>query len=281
MACRGFLECILKLLNLLVTLVGLAMVGYAIYLFVVYEQSSSLDLSNIMLAGNEKGMLQLGRPLLMSVVVSSSFWDDLPRAWFILVFAGVGVVLFIISCFGCIGASTRNGFCLSCYAVLVVLLILIELGCAAFIYFDHSWESEIPTDTTGDFDKIFAFLEENWSIVKWVALGIVVLEALLLLLALVVRATTKPQEYDSDDEFIVARQSVQQPLINRPAPPATGVPVAVTLDQRPSRNDTWSARMREKYGLDTSEFTYNPSEVGRFQQTAVQPAEERSRCTIL
>lgn len=33
---------------------------------------------------------------------------------FIYLFIGVGVVLFVISCFGCIGAATRNGCCLSC-----------------------------------------------------------------------------------------------------------------------------------------------------------------------
>ncbi|GAB2273636.1 Tobamovirus multiplication protein 2A [Dionaea muscipula] len=279
MACRGFLECILKILNFLVTLVGLAMVGYAIYLFVVYKQSTDLGLSNSMAIGNENEMLQLGRPLLMSVGLSSSFWDDLPKAWFLLVFAGVGIILFVISCFGCIGASTRNGCCLTCYAVFVVLLILIELGFAAFIYFDNSWRDDIPTDKTGDFYMIYDFLKEHWDIVKWVALGLVALEALLFLLAVVVRATNRPQEYDSDDEFINPRQSVRQPLINKPAPPTAGVPVAGTLDQRPSRNDAWSARMREKYGLDTSEFTYNPSEAGR--QPTAPPAEERSRCAIM
>lgn len=36
-----------------------------------------------------------------------------------------------------------------------------------------------------------------------------------------------------------------------------------------------------QYGLDTSEFTYNPSESHRFQQVNSQPTEERSRCTIM
>jgi hypothetical protein len=36
-----------------------------------------------------------------------------------------------------------------------------------------------------------------------------------------------------------------------------------------------------QYGLDTSEFTYNPSEPHRFQPVSAQPTEERSRCTIM
>ena len=129
-----------------------------------------------------------------------------------------------------------------------------------------------------------------------------------------VRAANTPAEYDSDDEFITPPRQIRQPFINRQPAPVTGVPVAPTLDQRPSRSDPWSARMREKvtwflialklrrqevnyilrltdgfffffwlkqYGLDTSEFTYNPSESHRFQQMPTQPNEEKGRCTIM
>ncbi|EEF34707.1 tobamovirus multiplication protein 2A [Ricinus communis] len=280
MACRGCLECILKLLNLLLTLVGLAMVGYGIYLFVEYTRAAGGD-TLLAPATNDSSLIQLGRPMLMAVSLSDSLVDKLPKAWFIYLFIGVGLILFVISCFGCIGSVTRNGCCLSCYSVLVILLILIELGCAAFIFFDKSWKEEIPTDKTGDFDMIYDFLKEKWKIVRWVALGVVILEALLFVLALIVRAANRPAEYDSDDELIAPRQQIRQPLLNRPPGPATGVPVAGTLDQRPSRNDAWSTRMREKYGLDTSEFSYNPSESHRFQQVSTQPTEERSRCTIM
>ncbi|TYG42371.1 hypothetical protein ES288_D12G251000v1 [Gossypium darwinii] len=280
MACRGCLECLLKLLNFLMTVAGLAMVGYGIYLFVKYKDAAD----TVMLlspVGSDQDLIQLGRPMLMAVSLSSSIFDNLPKAWFLYLFIGVGVVLFIISCFGCIGTATRNLCCLTCYSLLVILLILVELGCAAFIFFDKSWKDEIPTDKTGDFDMIYEFLEENWTIVKWVALGIVVLEAFIFLLALMVRAANIPADYDSDDEFITPREQ-RQPLISRPpSVPASGVPVSVSLDQRPSRNDAWSARMREKYGLDTSEFTYNPAESNRYQQVVPPPAEERSRCTIM
>ncbi|OIV93421.1 hypothetical protein TanjilG_02958 [Lupinus angustifolius] len=278
MACKGFWECLLKLFNFLVTLAGLTMVGYGIYLLVEYKNVSDNTLT---IPTDDQTLVQLGRPMLMAVSPSDSIFNDLPKAWFIFVFIGVGAILFVVSCFGCIGALTRNGCCLSFYAVLVVLLILAELGCAAFIFFDKSWKEEIPTDRTGDFDMIYGFLRENWKIVKWVALGIVIFEALLFLLALIVRAANRPADYDSDEEFLNPRQQARQPLLNRPAAPATGVPLAGTLDQRPSRNDAWSSRMREKYGLDTSEFTYNPSDSQRFQQVNSQPTEEKSRCTIM
>ncbi|KAK7263336.1 hypothetical protein RJT34_30924 [Clitoria ternatea] len=281
MACRGCLECLLKLLNFVMTLVGLAMVGYGIYLLVEYSNAPHNTLTAPSVGGDHT-LVQLGRPMLMAMSLSNSFFDHLPKAWFIYLFIGIGGIVFIVSCFGCIGAVSRNGCCLSCYSILVLLLIIVELGCAAFIFFDKSWKEEIPKDQTGDFDMIYGFLRENWNIVRWVALGIVIFQALLFVLALIVRAANRPAEYDSDEEYINPRQQVRQPLLNRPAAPAAGVPVTGTIDQRPpSRNDAWSTRMREKYGLDTSEFTYNPSESHRFQQVNSQPTEERSRCTIM
>lgn len=46
---------------------------------------------------------------------------------------------------------------------------------------DESTEQEIPTDKTGNLDEIYKFLEDHWEIVKWVALGAVILEVMLLL----------------------------------------------------------------------------------------------------
>ncbi|XP_020574711.1 tobamovirus multiplication protein 2A [Phalaenopsis equestris] len=282
MACRGFLEFLLKLFNFLLSISGLAIVGYGIYLLIEWNRfspGSGDDPISPVSDGAE--IWKLGRPMLLVTTLSGSFADKLPTAWFIYVFIGIGAILFVISFFGCIGAVSRNGCCLSCYAFLVILLILLELGAAAFIFFDHDWKDLIPKDTTGRFDMIYGFLKENWKIVKWVALGAVIFEALVFLLAILVRAANRPADYDSDDEYIAAMSNLRQPLINRQGQPATGVPLTATLDQRPSRNDAWSQRMREKYGLDTSEFTYNPSDANRFQQGAAPQAEERSRCNIL
>lgn len=42
-----------------------------------------------------------------------------------------------------------------------------------------------------------------------------------------------------------------------------------------ARNDPWSVRMREKYGLDTSQFTYNPAS----GETSTQPANSNGQDT--
>lgn len=66
---------------------------------------------------------------------------------------------------------------------------------------------------------IYDFLKENQNTVKWVALGVIILQALIFLLAIIVWTTNRPMEYNYDDELIALRQQIQQPLINRPTPP--------------------------------------------------------------
>lgn len=282
MACRWFAECLLKILNFLLTLAGLGMVGYGIYMMVKWEQDSVSINSAIPATTNEGEVLRLGRPLLFLAPLSSSFLDKLPKAWFIYVFVAVGIILIIISCSGCIAVATRRGCCLCCYTVLVILLIIVELALAGFIFFDHKWEEVIPTDKTGYFDDIKDFLEKHVKIVRWVALGIVILQVFAVILALVVKAANRgPEDYDSDDEYIATRPgNVRQPLINRQG---TQVATGSTpgSEQRTSRNDAWSTRMREKYGLDTSEFTYNPTDSNRYAQPAAPPPEEKGRCAIM
>lgn len=282
MACRWFAECLLKILNFLLTLAGLGMVGYGIYMMVKWEQDSVSVNSVIPATANKGDVLILGRPLLFLAPLSTSFLDKLPGAWFIYLFMAVGVILFIVSCSGFIAVATRRGCCLCCYTVLVVLLIVVELALAGFIFFDHKWEKVIPKDKTGYFDDIKDFLEIHVKIVRWVALGIVILQVFAVILALVVKAANRgPEEYDSDDEYLATRStSVRQPLINRQGAQVAAVSTPGS-EQRTSRNDAWSTRMREKYGLDTSEFTYNPTDANRYAQPAPPPPEEKSRCTIM
>lgn len=86
--CKGFFGCLLKLLNFLLTLVGLAMVGYGIYLFVEYKKasSSSGDDSDVPAPSGEE-LIQLGRPMLMAVSLGGNFFDKLPKAWYEDLFA--------------------------------------------------------------------------------------------------------------------------------------------------------------------------------------------------
>ena len=89
MACRGFFECVLKLLNLVVMAVGLAMVGYGAYLLVMWLQVAPLpppappspSPAAVPPGGGE--LVRLGRPLLLFVDASLSDGtaERLSSAW--------------------------------------------------------------------------------------------------------------------------------------------------------------------------------------------------------
>ncbi|KAK1609019.1 hypothetical protein QYE76_032692 [Lolium multiflorum] len=271
MACRGFFECILKLLNFVVMVVGMAVTGYGVYLLVMWFQllTPPPEPAPAPAVAPSGDLVRLGRPMLLLLLDASlpdGTVERLSSAWFIFALIGIGVVLFITSIFGCAGASSRSGCCLSTYSFLIILFIIVELAAGCFIFFDHNWKHVIPVDKTGNFDMIYSFLKENWKIAKWVALGAVVFEALLFTVALIVQSGNQ-DDYDSDDEYIGARSGVRQPLVNTD-------PRVPNLDYRPIRNDAWSQRMRDKYGVDS----FDPN---RFQQATISPAEQRSRCTIL
>ena len=85
MACKGCLEWLLKLLNILLTLVGLAMIGYGIYLFVEYTRTDD-NVALVSTLSDGQGLTQLGRPMLMAVSLSDSISDKLSKAWYVIFF---------------------------------------------------------------------------------------------------------------------------------------------------------------------------------------------------
>jgi hypothetical protein len=81
MACRGFWECLLKLLNFILTVTGLAMLGYGIYLLVEFSKApdNSITLSSV---SDDQTIVQLGRPMLIALPLSNNIFDNLPKAWY-------------------------------------------------------------------------------------------------------------------------------------------------------------------------------------------------------
>lgn len=71
----------MKLLNFLMTVTGLTMVGYGIYLLVEFSKASDNTLT-VSTASDDQTLVQLGRPMLLAVSLSNSFLDDLPKPWY-------------------------------------------------------------------------------------------------------------------------------------------------------------------------------------------------------
>jgi len=122
----------------------------------------------------------------------------------------------------------------------VVLLLVIEAGVAADVFFNKNWEEDFPEDPTGQFDQVNNFVRENFDICKWVGLVVLVLQALSVLFAMILRAVGPytGNECDSDDDYVPSRLDLRQPFLKSSIPQTTAPP-----DSRLSQNGGWSIRM--------------------------------------
>lgn len=84
MACRGCLECLLKILNFLLSVAGLGMVGYGIYLLVEWMRVSKVEPfpPEISPASGDHELVMMGRPMLIIISLSTNILDKLPKAWY-------------------------------------------------------------------------------------------------------------------------------------------------------------------------------------------------------
>ncbi|CAL9087173.1 unnamed protein product [Musa textilis] len=128
-------------------------------------------------------------------------------SWFIYASLGLGVSFCLIAFSGHIAAETANGHCLSCYMVLVFLLVILEAAITADVILNRDWEEDFPEDKTGRFNGLQNFIRSNFELCKWIGLVIVVAQAMSLFVAMILRALGPYYGncYDSDDEYLPAR----------------------------------------------------------------------------
>ncbi|KAF9589503.1 hypothetical protein IFM89_025050, partial [Coptis chinensis] len=211
---RTCLQSILKLVNAIIGMVGMALIIYALWLIRVWQRHMD------------------------------GFSRDSPHSpipWFIYASLGLGVSLCMIACSGHVAAETANGHCLSCYMVFIMLLTLLEAAVTADIYLNHDWEEDFPYDPTGKFDDFKHFVSSNFDFCKWVGLSVVAAQGLSVLLSMVLKAlgSEQGQYYDSDDDYAPATLPL---LVNQvhPSPYIVGQPHLTP------KNDSWNIRIHEK-----------------------------------
>ncbi|XP_034891591.1 tetraspanin-19 isoform X2 [Populus alba] len=147
---RTCLRSILKIVNSTLGLVGIAMILYGFWMLRVLQRDME----------------------------SPSFDDfDSTALWFIYAFLSIGVALCLVTCLGHISADSSNGICLSCYMVIIFLLLLLETLVAADILLNSDWEKDLPEDPTGRFHDFREFVESNFDFFKWIAMFIILVQA--------------------------------------------------------------------------------------------------------
>ncbi|XP_068658038.1 tetraspanin-20-like [Aristolochia californica] len=293
--CRGFLAFHLKFLNFLQTFIGVSFIIYSVWMLNQWKkhgghtpaapspQNSGPLLHNSPLLhadadffGIPDDILQLELGVAMASGLDDGLgvnFDKLSSPWFIYFFMGIGIILCVVTSIGHIAAEAMNGCCLCFYTFLVIVLMLLEGSLVGFFIFDKHWAEDIPYDPTGELDRLRAFVKDNIDICQWVGIALIIIQALSLLLALILRGTvsTRTTDYDSDDDFAVVSGGNRQPFLT----PQGGQPSGSTsIESKGIHSDTWSTRMREKYGLNPADFMHNHVEPNSSN-------EDQRRCCIL
>ncbi|XP_076929156.1 tetraspanin-18-like [Bidens hawaiensis] len=233
--CHTFVALILKFLIFSQTFIGISIIVYSAYMLSHWQ-------NHLPPIPPSPSPSTAPSPFEPTALYSYS----LPAPWFIYAFMGLGIVLCCISCIGHIAAEAIHGCCLCFYTILKIVLILLEVALVAFIVLDHRWEKDLPEDPTGGIDSIRKFIEDNVDICKWVGITIILIQALCLLLAVVLRMMVSSHKKDDDVEEGSGRW---EPLLN----PHSGQPSGSTsADGKSFHSDIWSSRMREMYGLGGS-----------------------------
>lgn len=262
--CHISLAFVLKFFNFLQAFLGLSIVLYSIWMLDQWNHrvpfppppivAPSPDSSSLSLLPNSQSHSL--RVLNLVADVSYRFDDGLglglnsfklPAPWFIYSFMGVGIILCFITLIGCIAAEAINGCCLCFYTMLKTILILLEAALVAFIAIDHRWEKDLPFDPTGELQTLRSFIEDNVDICKWVGITVLTIQALSLLLAIILRAlvSTSRSGSEYEDDYENARGRTWEPLLNQSG----------QTSGSGAHSDIWSSRMREKYGLNSSDKT--------------------------
>jgi len=306
MGCRSCLQCTLKLNNFLLAIVGALLIAYSLWMLNEYSAhhpgapapAPDYALSGLHKEGAFDDAASVSRIALEVSPLSHSHWHwpdpskwRLPAPWFIYGTLALGVFTTLTSCTGLIGAESGSRVCLSCYNLGLLVLIGAQVIVAALIYFDRTWERDLPQDRTGQLDKARHFVESNHDLARVAGCAVVAIEVVGWLLSMVLRAllpTRHQPYYDSDDDYAPAARA---PLLPRTAAQGPGASTGAAGGLPPAgaarRNDQWSSRMKAKYGLDTAEFSNDPARARAAASGAAPEAASgevpaaSSKCSIL
>ncbi|WOL05854.1 tetraspanin-19 isoform X1 [Canna indica] len=200
---RSCLQSVLKLVNSVGGLVGVGLILYSFWMMRVWYREIHADPT---------------------------------RPWFIYTFLGLGVSLCLIACSGHIASETDNGHCLSCYMVLVFLLVMLEAAVTADIVLNNDWEEDFPVDTTGRFKEFKHFIKSNFDFCKWIGLVIVAAQVTSIFIAMILKALgpSRGNYYDTDDDSVPSRLPLLRNQVQHS--PYTGD------SHVPVKSDSWNVR---------------------------------------
>ncbi|KAK7405455.1 hypothetical protein VNO78_06763 [Psophocarpus tetragonolobus] len=138
-------EFIWVMINLVFTVMGVGTIGFGFICFFLWKQNPSKE--------SNTNYYFIAHRMLQAIHPTTYFsFDLLPKAWY--------------------------------YCVFLVALVTVELGIGAFMFFEHNWKEVMPKDRSGCFYRVYHFVNVNWEVARWVALGVLILQVIAMILAL-------------------------------------------------------------------------------------------------
>ncbi|KAK6932555.1 hypothetical protein RJ641_002179 [Dillenia turbinata] len=129
----------------------------------------------------------------------------------------MGTVLIFIALGGHAAAATSNRQCLSGYAMIVLIFLLMETMVTANICLNTNWVHDFPSDPTGGLDDLKDLIEHS-EICKWVAFLNFASQGCSMLLSALLRCLDT--EEDMDNYWNHDHGQDRLPLLNPVKPPA-------------------------------------------------------------
>lgn len=226
---KGF-RVLFGVVNTLLIFLGIAVFGYSLYLIhEVREKEKSSEESAVEIA---------------------------KKYWFVEATIAFGLWVVLSSALALLATRLDKVCCLASHVIFVVLALLAEATVVLVSYFNKGWDLDhlAPLDKTGTYKELREVIQEHMKVSLYLGLTVVILQTLSVMLACVVWGYyTGVDEDEDEEEHEIWRR---RPLMSDNSRDTRDR--SINEDSGRKKDDPWSNRMKEKYGMDMSKFTYDP-----------------------
>lgn len=258
------IEALVWLANVVMVWAGLAMTAFALFVYIEFHH-----LESKVHAGNG--------PSNNHISLHATNETTILCPWFVYAFGAAGIVTALTPVTALTGMACKSIYLMNCNIVVMCVLMGAQVCLAVAYYADDEKGKETP-DLPPQYGPLKKFMEQSMIVMQWLGLSVLAFEAVTLLLSCCIQSIYVSIEEAEEDVIEEENYNHRRPLNPRPAD-SSGLP------QRQRRTDEWSRRMNDRYGLDTSQFTYDPerdASNGELGNTLPRPqSTKRSACVVM
>lgn len=239
---------IVRLFNALLAVLGLSLMGGALYMFIVYHRTGLTPPAASPEPAPPPESLLPGVSL-QTLRGFGPFEVDLHAAasgapWFIYAVAGAGAYMLVASSAGMAGAKANNRHRLFIHILLLVGLVLMEVAVLLLVFTDSKWKHRLPVDPSGFWDSTLEFIAANAHVVKVVCMALIVTELVALGAACWLHGIYQAA-YDDWLDGVEERQAQTRQLLART--------VERTYAGQGAAGSAWKLRIKDKYNVGSAD----------------------------